>query len=57
MTDNGEFAAQPVDERRCAALQLAAVAILRRADVTPLERRWAREVFDLTTALTEARAN
>ena len=47
----------PVDDARLAKLQLAALAILQRSDGhTPLERQWAKEVFDLCSALREARA-
>ena len=46
----------PVDEARIARLYLAARLILDRPDRhTPLERQWAKEVFDLTVALQEAR--
>ena len=48
--------AAPVDETRIARLYLAARVILDRPDRhTPLERQWAKEVFDLTVALQESR--
>ena len=47
----------PVDDARLAKLQIAAYAILERGEShTPLERQWAKEVFDLCAALREARA-
>lgn len=50
------MAPDPVDEARIARLYLAARLILDRPDRhTPLERQWAKEVFDLTVALQEAR--
>ena len=45
----------PVDEGRRAKMMLAAVLVLRKPDVTPLERRWATEVLDLCAALGEER--
>jgi hypothetical protein len=48
--------AAPVDEARIARLYMAARLILDRPDRhTPLERQWAKEVFDLTVALQAAR--
>lgn len=48
--------ADPIDGRRLARLYLAASAVLERPDRhTPLERQWAKEVFDLATALQHAR--
>jgi len=57
MTDDLELPEPtPVDERRRVTLQLAAALILGRGDAhTPLERQWARQVYDLTVALGEAR--
>jgi len=49
-------APDPVDEGRIARLYMAARLILDRQDRhTPLERQWAKEVYDLTVALQEAR--
>ena len=45
----------PVDDARCMKLTLAAALVLGKKDATPLERQWAREVFDLAHALSEAR--
>lgn len=46
----------PVDDGRLRRLHVAATAILLRGEAhTPLERRWAREVLDLTAALRSAR--
>ena len=45
-----------VDEARIARLYMAARVILDHPERhTPLERQWAKEVFDLTVALQEAR--
>ena len=41
----------PVDEGRRAKLMLASALVLQKSDVSPLERRWATEVFDLCSAL------
>jgi hypothetical protein len=47
----------PVDDARLTKLQIGAFAILERPDRhTPLERQWAKQVFDLCAALREARA-
>jgi len=53
VSDGGEpLVARAVDDRRLARLQMAAALILQRGDAhTPLERQWAREVFDLAAAL------
>ena len=45
----------PVDESRRAKLMLAAALVVSRETSTPLERRWASEVFDLCAALGEER--
>jgi hypothetical protein len=42
---------RPVDEQRRAKLMLAAAIVLVRDTSTPLERRWAGEVYDLCAAL------
>ncbi|MEI8051783.1 MAG: hypothetical protein WCI12_10145 [Actinomycetes bacterium] len=47
----------PVDEPRRTRLALAALAVLSRDSVSPLERQWARQVYDLTMALGEARSD
>jgi hypothetical protein len=47
----------PIDDARLTKLQIAAYAILERGEAhTPLERQWAKEVFDLCAALRQARA-
>jgi hypothetical protein len=45
----------PVDDDRRAKLMLAAAMVLLREGSTPLERRWASEVYDLCAALGRAR--
>ena len=47
----------PVDEDRRAKLMLAAALVVARESSTPLERRWATEVFDLCAALGEERGS
>ena len=49
-------AAEAVDEDRRAKLMLAAVLVLSRESASPLERRWAKEVYDLCAALGDARS-
>lgn len=45
-----------MDDKRMAKIHMAARLILERPERhTPLELRWAKEVFDLTCALQEAR--
>jgi len=46
----------PVDEGRRSKLMLAAALVLQKPEGTPLERRWAAEVFDLCAALGDERA-
>lgn len=46
---------EAVDEGRRAKLMLAAVLVLSRESASPLERRWAKEVYDLCAALGGAR--
>jgi hypothetical protein len=51
-----ELSPAPVDDARLAKLRVAAALVLQRGDRhSPLERQWAREVFDLASALMEAR--
>ena len=46
----------PVDDARLAKLRVAAALVLAHGDRhTPLERQWAQQVLDLTTALHAAR--